>query len=60
MSFIFLFEEIKLTENVKRFDIELYSFKYSKFKFNYIIIVGKQAIDDDANQTAQMTSAFLD
>jgi len=25
-----------------------------------LIIVGKQAIDDDANQTAQMTAAFLD
>nr|CAD7590074.1 unnamed protein product [Timema genevievae] len=25
-----------------------------------LVIVGKQAIDDDANQTAQMTAAFLD
>jgi electron transfer flavoprotein beta subunit len=25
-----------------------------------IVIVGKQAIDDDSNQTAQMTAAFLD
>lgn len=25
-----------------------------------LIIVGKQAIDDDCNQTAQMTAAFLD
>lgn len=25
-----------------------------------LIIVGKQAIDDDANQTAQMTAAYLD
>ncbi|RWS06239.1 electron transfer flavoprotein: beta subunit-like protein [Dinothrombium tinctorium] len=25
-----------------------------------VVIVGKQAIDDDANQTAQMTAAFLD
>lgn len=25
-----------------------------------LIVVGKQAIDDDCNQTAQMTAAFLD
>lgn len=25
-----------------------------------LVIVGKQAIDDDSNQTAQMTAAFLD
>lgn len=25
-----------------------------------IVFVGKQAIDDDSNQTAQMTAAFLD
>lgn len=25
-----------------------------------LVLVGKQAIDDDANQTAQMTASFLD
>ena len=25
-----------------------------------LVLVGKQAIDDDSNQTAQMTAAFLD